>query len=122
MPRVCAGGASVRAEDAFSAVSPDGGRDSAAVAVFGNAHAFRGEEDAVHPLGNEACRVFVESGRVAVIGGVLRVFEAFDLGMGEQDDHHAAFVPEIVEEREDFAPVDEGVHIAFAIPSIGLLN
>ena len=40
----------------------------------------------------------------------------------EQDDHHASLVTKLVKESDDFAPVDEGVHISFAIPAIGFLD
>jgi hypothetical protein len=52
----------------------------------------RGEEYAIAPFADQRCGMLVQPGRVAVVGTRFRVFEAFDLGMGDEQDDHVAVV------------------------------
>ena len=52
----------------------------------------RCEKNGIAPFAYQRCRVLVQPGTVAIVGRGLRVLEAFDLAVGDQQDDHPTLV------------------------------
>ena len=59
---------------------------------------------------------------VAVVGGVFRIFEPFDLRMGDQNDHHSALVAQFLKQADDLLPICQRMGISSAEASISFFN
>jgi hypothetical protein len=66
--------------------------------------------------------VLVQPGRVAVVGGPLGILELLDLGVGNQQDHHAAAHSKNVEVVDDLSPVTESMRVTPGVAAVDLLD
>ena len=66
--------------------------------------------------------MLVETRGVAVVGGVFRIFEPFDLRMGDQNDHHSALVAQFLKQVDDLAPVSQRMGISPAVAAVGFFD
>ena len=121
-----AGGASHRADDAFPAIRADGSGDRAFSVESGvflrHPELLVREQNGVDPFRDQARSVLVETRCVAIVGGVFRIFEPFDLRMGDQNDHHSALVTQFLKQVDDLAPVSQRMGISPAVAAVGFFD
>ena len=87
-----------------------------------HAEALGREHHRVRPLAEETGRCFMQAGSVAVIGRIFRVLETLDLAVGNDDDDHAALVPQLIEHGNDSPPVADGVDVSFPVAAVRLFD
>ncbi len=76
------------------------------------------EQDVIAPLLHEGGGQLLELRAVAVVGIRLGIGKSLDLGVGDQDDVHAAVVPQRIQTGQHLTPLGQGEDVALPVADV----